>query len=70
MNPKFCRFYLTKGDFEHTDPLPKVRGPAVPDWRENAQNTVSPYWMPGTPSVASLEFWVIVIGEDDFILQF
>ena len=34
MNPKCCRFCLPKGDFEHTDPLPKILGPAIPDFLE------------------------------------
>ena len=68
MNQKCFRWYLTKVDFEHADPLPRVLGPAAPGYKQKI--VFLPTGCLIQPAVGSLESWVIVTGENDFVLQF
>lgn len=68
MNQKCFRWHLTKVDCEHADPLPRVLGPAAPDYKQ--KTVLLPTGCLIQPVVGSLESWVIVTGENDFVLQF
>lgn len=76
MNSKCLSFYLSKVDFEHSDPLSKVLGPAGPDYRWSTGflpmslgQANSTHWMSDTPSIGSWESWVLVTRLNDFVLQ-
>lgn len=72
---KCFRFYLSKVDFEHSDPLPKVLGLAGPDYKllyflpTSLGQANGAHWMSDTASYRLSGSCVMVTRENDFFLQ-